>query len=153
MLRMDLSERLSELVKVINELRNALDQELVKIANAVPELRSEILSRTCVLVDLEDVGDAYVLRVDLPGFSKNEVRVRVSEEFVEIVAEMSESRRKALEGRKFVIRERIFEKIRRVVKLPSRVNPDAATAKLIDGVLEVYLPKVGAIRQIELRLE
>ena len=150
---MALNEKIIDLVRIINELRNALDRHLLKLADVVPEVRGEVLARTYIPVDLEDVGEAYVLRADLPGFDRSEVKVRVSEEVVEIFAELSEEKKRMYEGRKFVLRERIFERIRRVVRLPSRVDPNAAKAKLSNGVLEVYLPKIGAIRQVELRLE
>lgn len=146
-------EKVREILSTLTQLRTDFDKVLLRLAEVVPEIRDTVLARIYAPVDLEDAGDAYILRMDLPGFDPSEIRVRVSEDAVEVIAEVSEARRRELENRKYVIRERIVERVRRVIRLPHRVNPDGARARYSNGVLEVYLPKVSAVKRVELVVE
>jgi len=104
------------------------------------------------LVDIEDRGDEYVVYVNVPGFSKDEVKVRVTEDFVEVSAEHSEEKKKEITSKNYVLRERVYEGFRRRIELPAKVRPESASASLKDGVLEIHLPKSGAAREIEVAI-
>ena len=45
------------------------------------------------LVDIEDRSDEVVIYMDLPGFSKNEIKIKVTEDSVEVRAEKSIERK------------------------------------------------------------
>lgn len=104
------------------------------------------------LVDIEDKGDEYVVYINVPGFSKDEVKVRVTEDFVEVFAEPSEEKKKEIASRNYVVRERVYEGFKRRIELPAKVRPESASAYLRDGVLEIHLPKSEAAREIEISI-
>jgi len=104
------------------------------------------------LVDIEDKGDEYVVYINVPGFSKDEVKVRVTEDFVEVFAEHSEERKKEIASKNYVMRERVYEGFKRRIELPAKVRPESASAYLKDGVLEIHLPKSEAAREIEISI-
>jgi HSP20 family protein len=91
-------------------------------------------------VDLEDQGKDYRLTVDLPGFSKEDVEVEVSEDSVAVHAQKSQTKEET--DKKFVRRERSAQTYFRRIPLPEKVRSDDAKANLNNGTLEVMLPKI-----------
>jgi HSP20 family protein len=90
-------------------------------------------------VDLEDRGKDFRLTVDLPGFSKENVEIEVSDDSVVIHAKKAveeEEKRK-----NYVRRERAAQTFYRRVPLPEMVRSDDAKANLNNGTLEITLPK------------
>lgn len=90
-------------------------------------------------VDLEDRGKDFRLAVDLPGFSKDDVEIEVSDDFVTIHAKRTQSEEE--KKKNYVRRERTAQAFYRRVQLPERVRSDDAKASLNNGILEITLPK------------
>jgi HSP20 family protein len=90
-------------------------------------------------VDLEDRGKDFRLTVDLPGFSRENVEIEVSEDSVAIHAKkaVEEEEKK----RNYVRRERAAQTFYRRIPLPEMVRSDDAKANLNNGILEITLPK------------
>lgn len=103
--------------------------------------------------DIEDRGGELVVYIDLPGFSKDEVKIKVTEDMLEVRAEKSEERKASERSRSYVVRERIYESFYKRISLPAKVRPEQAKARLENGVLEIRLPKSGAAREVEVSLE
>jgi Molecular chaperone (small heat shock protein) len=104
-------------------------------------------------VDIEDQDSYLVLYMDMPGFRKSEIKIMVTEDFVEVKAEKSEERVKEESSRKYLQRERIFRRAYKRVELPVKVRADNARARFEDGVLTIYLPKSGERREVEVKVE
>ena len=90
-------------------------------------------------VDLEDRGKDFRLTVDVPGFTKENVEIEVSDDSVVIHAKktVQEEEKK----RNYVRRERAAQTFYRKVSLPKEVRSEEAKASLTNGILEVILPK------------
>lgn len=78
--------------------------------------------------DLYEDGDAYHLRVDLPGLPKEAIQLSVERGQLTITGE----RKGEAEGR---------TAIRQTITLPEDVDAEAISAKAENGVLTVRLPK------------
>jgi HSP20 family protein len=102
-------------------------------------------------VDISETKNEIIVRADLPGFSKEEVSVRATENSLEIEAK----RREKIEerGEKFYRVERKVGSFRRLISLPVEVEADKAKARLKDGVLEVILPKKEKKKGKEIKVE
>lgn len=89
-------------------------------------------------IEVFDREGQYVVRVDLPGLKKEDVRVEVSENALILEGE----RRKELEERRegFYRSERSYGRFSRAVPLPEGLETENAKAEFKDGVLEVRLP-------------
>jgi len=98
----------------------------------IPEIRVP-------LIDLEDHGKDFVLKAEMPGFKKEEIEIEVQESSVEITGRVGWKYDKKAKG--YVCKERACESFNRIVQLPEEVKTDAVTANLVDGVLEIVLPK------------
>ncbi|RLE66307.1 MAG: hypothetical protein DRJ47_02700 [Thermoprotei archaeon] len=105
--------------------------------------------------DLEETDNEYIIRVDLPGFNKEEIKVKLTEDTVEVKAEKSEAWKAEDKEKKYIVKQRIYDSYKRIIKLPEKVEPDPSKIKytFTNGVLELVVPKAAAKKEIELRLE
>jgi HSP20 family protein len=88
-------------------------------------------------VDVFEREGKLVVRADLPGLSKDDVRVEVQDGALVIEGERRHERE--IERGGMYRAERIYGTFSRVIPLPEGVDPDAAEARFDNGVLEVSL--------------
>jgi HSP20 family protein len=93
------------------------------------------------LADIEDLGDSLKVSLEMPGLEKEDIKISVDKDSVEISAE----RKKAQEEKKknYYHCERSYSSFRRMFGLPEEVDPDSVDAEYRDGVLRVTLKKAG----------
>jgi HSP20 family protein len=100
----------------------------------IPSLRSRREAFVPSLDVFEREGN-LVVRADLPGLSKDDVRVEVTDD--ELVIEGERRHEREVEGSGMYRAERVYGTFRRVVPLPEGVDPGSAEARFDNGVLEV----------------
>jgi HSP20 family protein len=89
-------------------------------------------------IDMFQRGNELVVKADLPGMSKDEVKVDVTDDAITITGER---RREHEEEREGIYRiERSSGSFRRVVALPEGAITDQAKATFRNGVLEIAMP-------------
>ncbi|MFD1640379.1 Hsp20/alpha crystallin family protein [Halohasta litorea] len=93
-----------------------------------------------VSVDVADQGDQLVVTADLPGFSGDDIDLRVDRESLTISAEYESEETE--ESDQFHRQERRRESVRRQLPLPEAVDAPEASASYNNGVLTVTLPKL-----------
>lgn len=103
-------------------------------------------------VDLIDRETEVVVRAELPGVSKDEVEVTLTEDTVTIEAHTTKETKEEEEG-KYYRREMSRGDFRRSLALPTGVDEDKAKATFTDGVLELTLPKLEKTRKRTVRVE
>ena len=91
-------------------------------------------------VDVRDEGDSYTLEADMPGVSKDNLKVEVSGGVLTISAEYDEKKEEKGEDDKYVYRERRCGSMRRSFNVEG-IREDDITAEFKDGVLKLTLPK------------
>lgn len=90
-------------------------------------------------VDVIDREKDIVVTVDLPGVDKNDIRINVRDNTLEISAEKKTAREHEDEG--YLRRERGYSRFYRTIRLPTQVDEARAQAGFNNGVLEITLPK------------
>jgi HSP20 family protein len=90
------------------------------------------------LVDIINAENTIILKADLPNIKKEDVSVNITEDSVEIIAEFDD----ADENNTFIIKERNYGKTTRIITLPETIDVKKVSAKFLNGVLTVELPKV-----------
>lgn len=90
-------------------------------------------------VDVAEHDERFEVTVDLPGFDREDISVRVTDSQLHIRAEQEESEPEA--ELEYLRRERHHRTMTRTVQLPQAVDEDAVTAAYENGVLSVTLPK------------
>ena len=90
-------------------------------------------------VDLEETKEEVVVRVEIPGIKKEEIKLHVQGDTLTITGE----RKQETEVKEKTIHrlEGLYGKFQRVLWLPSEVEGSRASATYEAGVLTVRLPK------------
>ena len=97
-------------------------------------------------VTFTDSGESLVVRSEVPGFAGGEIEVAAEPERV-FISGRRETQASSQEGTLRKESAQVF----RAVDLPVSVDPERATAKLNDGILEITLPKMppeGDVKKI-----
>ncbi len=105
-----------------------------------------------VRIDVQDKGDAFEVKADLPGVRKEDIQVQVEGNVVTLSAEVRQEDSQTQEG-KLVHSERYFGSLARSFALPADVDSGSAKARCEDGVLTLSLPKARSSRSTRLMVE
>jgi HSP20 family protein len=105
---------------------------LTSILSLQPEMRVPV-------VDLEDREKDYLLKAEMPGFKKEDIDVEVQDSSITISAEAGWKYDKKAQA--YICKERACQSFYRIVELPEEIKVDDVKANLVDGVLEIILPK------------
>lgn len=89
-------------------------------------------------VDVLEREGKLVVRADLPGLKKEDLRVEMTEDA--LVIEGERRREETEERAGFYRAERSYGSFRRMIPLPEGVSAEQADARFEDGVLEISLP-------------
>lgn len=108
-----------------------------KGAELPAEAKGELIGTPAV--DLVDKGDTLVLRSEMPGVKKEDVKLSVTEDSITISGKVEQAKEEKKEN--YYYAERTYSSWQRSIPLPVEVKPDAAKAKYENGVLEVTFPK------------
>jgi HSP20 family protein len=104
-------------------------------------------------IDVRHRDGNLVVRVDLPGLTKDEVKVEVTEQMLTIQGERKHEKKEEHEG--YYYSERGYGSFYRAVPLPTGVDAAKATAEFKNGVLEVTMPAAPEpakkVRRLEVR--
>jgi len=95
--------------------------------------------------DIVDHDDEFVVTVDVPGFARDEVEVRVADDVLYVEAEHEEDT--GVEEEQFIRRERSHRMLSRSIVLPEHVQPDDVSATMKHGVLTITIPKAEPIEE------
>ena len=91
-------------------------------------------------VGVRDDGDKYTLEADIPGVSKDDVKVEVSNGVLTISASYNQEKEEKGEDERYVYRERRCGSMSRAFNVEG-IREDDIAAQFKDGVLTLTLPK------------
>jgi HSP20 family protein len=118
-----------------------IDEEIRGIMKDFGSQLPRLDFQKAIPVEIAETDNEVALRAELPGFSKDEIKLNVSSNSAEISAQkrkVSEER-----GDNFFRTEKTFGAARRTVPLPAEVKTDGVKAKFENGVLKVVMLKKG----------
>ena len=102
-------------------------------------------------VDVSEAEDGFTVHAELPGVSREDVKVRLEDGVLTIEGE---KRNASEEKEKGACRtERTYGRFHRSFKLSSEVDADKISAVHKDGVLTLSLPKAEAARPKEIEVK
>ena len=90
-------------------------------------------------IDVKTTGDDMVIYAELPGLSRKDIDVEVTDGLLTIKGERTSTTEKSEEG--WLIRERSYGSFERSLALPEGIESEKITADYKEGVLEVHVPK------------
>ncbi|HDM35659.1 MAG TPA: Hsp20/alpha crystallin family protein [Candidatus Syntrophoarchaeum butanivorans] len=125
--------------------------ELYEETRLLPAPGEEVERTAVPSVDLIDKDDKLLLKADMPGISKDGIKVEIKGDRIEISAEAKKEEEEKEEG--YIRRERRYTRYYRSIPLPEKVDPEKVEASFKDGVLSIEMPKVEAkeVKRIEVK--
>jgi HSP20 family protein len=91
------------------------------------------------LEGIEETDDSIIVRVVLPGVKKEDVDISVTEAKLKVKANFDFEQ--SFKGMYLSLSDIKKGKIKRTIKLPEKVIPESAVAKLENGILKVDISK------------
>lgn len=89
--------------------------------------------------DIEEDGNRYLMKFDLPGVKRDQVKVEVDGDRLTVRAERREEKKS--ETKKKYLSEVSYGSYERTFTLPAPVEEKSVDAKFEDGVLTISVPK------------
>ncbi len=114
-------------------------EELMRELSVLPSLRG-LETESRIRMDVEENEKGYLVRADIPGVKKEDIKVTIEGNLVSVQAQ-SEKAEEEKQGGNIVRRERYLGQQFRSFSLPQEIDDKAAEAKYENGVLELLLPK------------
>lgn len=105
-----------------------------------------------IKMDVKENDGAFVVRAEIPGVKKEDIKVDVDGDMVSISAEAKEEKEQK-EGGRVIRSERYYGSMSRSFSLGQDVDDKAAKAKYTDGVLELTLPKKPGSRETKIAVQ
>lgn len=102
-------------------------------------------------VDLIERDNEFVLRAEIPGISRDELDVSISDNRVTIKGEHKSTEEE--ESGEFYRSEIAQSSFARTLTLPGDIDADNASASFKDGMLELVLPKLREARRRRLDIQ
>lgn len=102
-------------------------------------------------VDIYEEGDHIVLKSELPGISKEDLDIKLTDDTITISGEKKKEEK--IERKNYYRLERSFGSFKRSFALPSDVQSDKAKASFKDGILEVTIPKSDEAKKKEKKIK
>ena len=108
------------------------------------------ISKWYPAVDVLESKESYLIRAELPGMKREDIKVEVKDGTLVLSGERKSE--KPAEGVEYRHAERVAAKFWRSFSLPETVKQDGIEATYKDGILEIRVPKAEEAkpRQIEI---
>ena len=94
-------------------------------------------------VDVSENEKAYTVRAEIPGVRKEDISVTIDDDTVAISAEVK-NEKEVKNGERVLRSERTYGKVYRAFSLGQAIDEAGTSAKYLNGVLELTLPKKAA---------
>lgn len=104
-----------------------------------------------IRVDVNETDQAYMVKADMPGLKKEDIKVSVDGNRVSISATVQEEKEETRAG--MVYSERYSGSQYRSFSLPQEVDDTKTEAKYQDGVLHLTLPKKPGTAQKQITVQ
>ena len=102
-------------------------------------------------VDIEDAGNALIVKVDMPGVEKKDIKLNVSEKSITVSTQRGHEEERI--GKNYYAKERSSIGYYRVIGLPTKIKSNTAKAKLENGTLRVEVEKLGKLESATVKVE
>ncbi len=103
-------------------------------------------------VDITEDDNSVLVNVELPGLSKEDVKISVNEDKV-LTIQGAKKNEELAEGMRVVKSERGAGEFTRAFVLPENIDDDSIKAKFVNGVLEISLAKKEPEKPKEINVE
>jgi len=146
------AEQFKDILETLVNLQREVNRTFWELWKKFPEIEMPAITYEPP-VDIEELEDKYIVYVDVPGYDKNEIRIKATDSSIVIKAEKSEEKIREERGRNFLEKQRIYKGILKKVEFPEKIIPNQIKAILKNGVIEIHVPKAGISKEVEILIE
>lgn len=114
-----------------------LRRDMEKTFSSFPSTHMPKISQTSC--DVIDEGNQFRVKMDVPGIKKNEVKLNVTDNSLEVSAEHKDASEE--KKKNYLRKERSQVSYYRSLPLSEKIIAGKVIAKLTDGVLDITMPK------------
>ncbi len=90
--------------------------------------------------DIKEVGNNYVIEVDLPGYNKENIQIEMENGYLNVTAKVDNSNDEEEEG-KYIHKERYYGECSRSFYVGDNITEEDIKASFKNGILTLTLPK------------
>jgi HSP20 family protein len=101
-------------------------------------------------VDLYEENGDIVAKADLPGLTREDVQINITDHLLTIKGEKKQQEEER--EKDYYRSERLYGAFARTLPLPTEINPQKVRATFKNGVLEVRLPKSDEAKKKEIKV-
>lgn len=130
-----------------------LERMQKRIADLMEEVEGPSLNKGVIrpLADVHETDEAVVVTMDMPGVEKQDIDISVVEDELRVSAQRK--REAEINEEDYHRRERTYTRFERRVLLPVSIKTEEARATLVNGVLQITLPKATVIARKRIAIE
>lgn len=103
--------------------------------------RKDRMNYNLMKTDIKEDDNSYLLEVDLPGYSKDDIKIDVTDGYLTINAKVEKEDKD--DGKNYVRRERFTGEVSRSFYVGEDIKEDEIKAKFKNGILTLEVPKVS----------
>lgn len=92
-------------------------------------------------VDVQEFDDKYLMELELPGYSKEDIQADLKDGYLTISAKHTENNDQKDENGKYIRRERYCGQCQRSFFVGKDINEEDIRASFKDGILQLMIPK------------
>lgn len=123
-------------IKMFNLITSKKRNNIFDFSNFLADV---IPNNKFMKLDIKETPTNYEIEVELPGVSKENINVSVSDDILTIsVNKIAEA---STEGTKYLKKERKFGEYKRSFSIPD-INPEQITAQYHNGILKINIMKL-----------
>ena len=102
--------------------------------------------------DIRDEGEKYVMEAELPGFTKEDIKLDINGSYLVLTAEHKNEKDEKDDKGKYIRKERSYGSYTRSFDITG-VDTENISAEYMDGILKIDLPKKASEEPPVKRLE
>ncbi len=107
---------------------------------------SNLLPQQAFRVDLYETNTAFIVEAELPGISKDQIKVEPLGDGLRISIESDRFQEERNDKQKYYKQERAYSSTSRIIKLPYTFSMENMKGKYKNGILEIKIPKKDRIK-------
>ena len=97
--------------------------------------------RNLMRTDIRETKDKYIIDIDLPGFSKENINLSLNKGYLEISAKVDKEDNSG-EDEKYVRKERFYGECSRSFYVGEDITEEDIQAEFKNGILKIEVPKL-----------
>jgi HSP20 family protein len=134
----------------VGSIRDEIDRVLDSFLDKLP-IRKGRDEPWHPLVDLEESKDKILVRAELPGLKKKDIKISISGDNLTLQGERE--LKKEEQNKTYHRIERSYGRFERIIPLPTEVEIDKIKATYDNGVLHISLPKSEKVKPKKISID